>query len=409
MTFSDEKAKFIKTTKLIIKSNLSKNIVTLESYRQKIIQSYNELTNYCRDQYPKLNSESKELIILEHKKLKEKLCICLTLLNCVYTIENKPLALLTESNVGPPAISETTSEENSSTEHDDNDNDSDNIDDIHNEININNEMATTTIQFLSFAGKTIPEFDGSPENLQRFTDALNLVNANVETHMNSAVQLAKTKLIGTARNFITNEATLEAIIETLKNNIKGESTKAVIAKIMSVKQLGKSPTSYIKELEELTTSLKRAYITDGVPATLADEYATQNAVVAMTKNATNEKVKLIMEAGHFDSMNDAVAKYVGTTSEHTGVSVLYANRSNRGRGANYYYRGNNYYNRGNGHQSRGYYNRGNYTGNSQNYNRNARGYNRGNYRGRGQQQIRAVEQGNQPVPQHVRLGDANVN
>lgn len=401
MTFSDEKAKFIKTTKLIIKSNLSKNLVTLESYRQKIIQSYNELTNYCRAEYPKLNTESKELIIIEHKKLKDKLCICLSLLNCEYTIEQKALALLTESNVGPPSISESTSEENSSSEHDNND-----INDEENETKDN--MATTAIQFLSFAVKTIPEFDGSPEHLQRFLDALNLVNANVETHMASAVQLTKTKLIGTARNYITNEATLEAISETLTNNVKGESTKAVIAKLMSVKQMGKSPNAFIKEIESLTTCLKRAFITDGVPANLADDYATQNAVIAMTANATNEKVKLIMEAGQFNTMNDAVAKFVASSTEQTSGSVMYANRSNRGRGANYYTRGyNNNNNRGNNYHSRGNFVRGNYRGNNHYHNRYARGNNRGNYRG--QQQIRAIDQGNMPVPQQVRLGEANMN
>lgn len=72
---------------------------------------------------------------------------------------------------------------------------------------------------------------------------------------------------------------------------------------------------YIKEIEDLTSSLKRAYISEGVPFRLAGEYSTQNAVKSLSTNASNEKIKLIMEAGTFNNMNEAVSKFVTTTTE----------------------------------------------------------------------------------------------
>jgi len=94
----------------------------------------------------------------------------------------------------------------------------------------------------------------------------------------------------------------------------------------------------------MTKALEGAYITDGLSLELARSYSTQHAVKAMTKNCTIDKVKLIMQAGTFSTMNDAVSKFVNSVTEATGQSntVLYFKNypqrgSNRGRGN---YRGN---------------------------------------------------------------------
>lgn len=68
-------------------------------------------------------------------------------------------------------------------------------------------------------------------------------------HIASAVEMVKTKLKGTARNFITNEASLVAIGDKLVASIKPESTNLIISKL--------------KNLKQLTTSLKKAFFTEG--------------------------------------------------------------------------------------------------------------------------------------------------
>jgi len=94
----------------------------------------------------------------------------------------------------------------------------------------------------------------------------------------------------------------------------------------------------------MTKSLEGAYITDGLPLELARSYSTQHAVKAITKNCTIDKVKLIMQAGTFNNMNDVISKFVISCTEATEQpkTLLYYKNypprgGNRGRGN---YRGN---------------------------------------------------------------------
>lgn len=243
----------------------------------------------------------------------------------------------------------------------------------------NTNMTQTVVEFLNTASKLIPDFDGRAENLQSFLDALNLVDSIKGNHDAVAVNLVKTKLKGTARNLISLEITLQEIITKLKNTVKGESTEVLTAKLMSVRQSNKNANAYAKEIEDLTKSLESAFISDGVQAHLACKYATQTAVKAITKNATNDKVKLIMESGNFSNMNEVMAKFVNSCTEVFGQpnSILYYNGDQRN--------GNQFRGRGRGYRrGRGNYNsnRGNNNGNyNNNYRVTGRSYaNRGGNR-----------------------------
>jgi len=94
----------------------------------------------------------------------------------------------------------------------------------------------------------------------------------------------------------------------------------------------------------------------------------------MTQNCSIDKVKLIMQAGTFTNMNDAVSKFVNSCTEITGQSntVLYYRR-----GANNNNRGGRGYNRGRN------FNHNNYNRGSNNNSYNNRGGRRGQYQGRG--------------------------
>lgn len=235
-------------------------------------------------------------------------------------------------------------------------------------------MAQTVVQFLGTASKIIPEFDGKPENLQSFLDALTLLDALKETHEATAVIFIKTRLKGTARNLISTETTIQAIIARLRSTVKAEDVSVLTAKLMNIRQQGKTATSYVKEIEDLTKSLQGAYISDGLSLETAEKYATQAAVKAVTVNARDEKVRTIIQAGQFTNMDQLVTKFVSTCTDINGQSnsiLHYGNK--RGNRGNYRGRGNRN-GRGNG-QSRNseYYNNGN----------NNRNYNRDNNRGRG--------------------------
>lgn len=199
-------------------------------------------------------------------------------------------------------------------------------------------MTQTVTEFLKTAASLIPDFDGRVENLASFIDALELVNSIKESHEAVAVSLVKTKLKGLARNLISNEDSLRRIIDTLKNSVKGESVEVITAKLMNLKQRNKTANEYTKEVDELTKALEGAYISDGLTSNLASRYSTQQAVRAMTRNCSIDKVKLIMEAGNFATMNDAISKFVNSCTEATGNvnTVLHYKRCGGGN-----YRGGN--------------------------------------------------------------------
>lgn len=62
------------------------------------------------------------------------------------------------------------------------------------------EMAIAVVKFINFIFRLIPEFNDTPAELQCFIDAINLGNANVSEYADSAMQVVKSKLKGTARN-----------------------------------------------------------------------------------------------------------------------------------------------------------------------------------------------------------------
>lgn len=155
-------------------------------------------------------------------------------------------------------------------------------------------MPITVTDFLSAASKLVPNFDGNFINLQQFIDGINLVNLIKDTHEAVAVNLIKSKLTGTARNLITDENSISAIITKLQQSVKAESTQAVTAKLMNSKQSHKSTNDYAKEIEDLTKQLENAYISDGLPHNVAKTYSTQTAIKTITKNAKSEKAKLLM-------------------------------------------------------------------------------------------------------------------
>nr|CAI5852712.1 unnamed protein product [Callosobruchus analis] len=158
-------------------------------------------------------------------------------------------------------------------------------------------MATTNFEFFNFAAKILPnEFDGSPQRLQSFIDALNLLKVNSVGHEENVRIFVRTKLIGKARELVSDNDSLEDIITKLTTGIRTDSSQMVSSKLLALKKSNKDTTKYATEVEELSTSLKRAYIAEGVPGQVAEKYATQCTVNSLKLNTNSEKIKIIMEA-----------------------------------------------------------------------------------------------------------------
>lgn len=266
----------------------------------------------------------------------------------------------------------------------------------------NNMTAQTVLEFINTATKLIPDFDGKPENLRSFLDALSLIDTLKGTHETVAITLIKTKLKGNARNLLENESTIQEVIGKLSGSVKGESVEVLSAKILNIKQNNKSANNYCSEIEALTKSLENAYISDGLSTGLATKYSTQVAVRAMTKNCNYDRVKLVMEAGNFGNMNEAIGKFVSSCTEATGqqTSVLYYKNKTYNN-----YRGKRH-NRGGRRGNNNSYNNNNGRNNNSNYRGNRRGqYNRRN--GNGQNANVMVTDAEHPENRNVPLRTEN--
>ena len=101
-------------------------------------------------------------------------------------------------------------------------------------------MPQTITEFLGLASKLLPDFDGTPENVQSFLDALSLADSIKDTHNEVAINLVKIKHKGSACKLFSQESTLQEIITKLKTTVKGESVDIMVAKLMNIRQQGKS-------------------------------------------------------------------------------------------------------------------------------------------------------------------------
>jgi len=159
-----------------------------------------------------------------------------------------------------------------------------------------------------------------------------LANTLKESYEALAVNLIKTKLKGHARNLIDNKNSISEIIDKLKNKVKGKSVDVISAKLLNLQQRHKRANQYIQEVEKLANALYGAYIHDGLSSELATQYSKTHVVKAMTMNCTIDKIKLIMEAGTFNTLDEAFSKFVNSCTDATSQSntALFYNRSNRG-------------------------------------------------------------------------------
>jgi hypothetical protein len=280
-------------------------------------------------------------------------------------------------------------------------------------------MVLTAIDFQSYAVKVIPEFDGSPGELQRFLDALVLVDLNKADFEAQAVAIIKIKLKGTARSFITQENTIAQIRDKLKATVKSESSKSIISKMQSVKPQNKSTCQYVKDVEELCASLKRTYMEEGLNPEMAEKYTANEAVKSMTEASSDPSMKIIMTAGEFSTVTDVVAKYVHAMNSKQNIAQANVNFiGSRGRGRG---RGRGYRNGYNNNWNNGWNNNTWTNGwNNNNWNngwRTQRSRGRGRGRGNGGQNtggqrsnnINYVCQGNDQETQNVSLGQIQQN
>lgn len=313
----------IKESKRVLKKQVPKTPAVREEITRNLLNLYNNFIEILNRNWNNLGEDHKLIIRKYFNAIRDRVLRAYQVLKVRYQI---PTSCLKQIN--PEILYEES--ESSDSEED----------------KITENMALSTVEFFNLASKILPnEYDGSFDKQQAFLDALDLLKANSAGNENTAIAYVRTKLIGKARDLIVENDNLESIIEKIRTNIKGESSKLVSSKLLALKQNSKSSVQYASEVEALAANLRRAYISEGVPATVADTYTTNVAVSSLSKNAMSEKAKLIIEAGTFTNYQDALSKFINTNAEND-VPAIYQLRgagSNRN-GRNYKNTGNKHYN-----------------------------------------------------------------
>lgn len=445
MTLKIEQQKFNAVAKRILKKNLSTNPETLNSYQVNIVTAYNNFIDYVTKEVVNLRKQDedlKDVFLSSSTQVKQKLIKCFKKLNLLYAFTGSPFERVIDTKLVPFRNNDPLTDEDSSDNQENNDDNDDNDSNGNNSANDDNndnnddDMALPTeIEFVNAYSKVIPSFDGTFGKLRSCIDALSIIRDAAGTHEAVAVNLIKSKFTDDGRDcLLDTDDTVQKIIDRLKGSIKGETSESVIAKMQNIKQKDKPTSKFVKEIQDLAISLKSVFISEGVPHNLADKFVVQQSVLAMKHNASLDKVKLVMEAGKFDTLNEAIAKFISTSNEtasHDSVMFMSQNKFNRfGRHNNYNngpQRGQRNYSNYRGNNSRGYYNnnnnqngrnsrdnnyqngnfRGNYRGNNYKYNR---GYYNGNFNGnnQGRDRVRFInESGNETNPQFITLGDVS--
>lgn len=412
---SNLKDEVIKESKRVLKSQVPKTEGVRNQVRDNLLTLYNDFVLTVSSCYKdiddiKYNNHIKPIFNI----IRDRVVRSYQVLEVDYKIPNHIL-----KKIDPQVkdeLSLTDILEDTSAQDDDSDSTSDSQSKIKQNILTKFNMPLSAPEFFNLASKIVPaEFDGSEDKLTSFLDALTLLKANVETHEGNAVAYVKTRLTGKARNIVGESATLEEISLKLKNGIKSESSQSVTSKLLNLKQRY-NDAKYITEIEGLTHKLKQAYIGEGVPENVAESYTTNTTIKALSANATSEKVKIIMEAGNFHTVQEAVQKFVNVTAENSSsTTVLYTKRQDRGRQRSNYRGRRNFETRGRNPAYSYRNNDAQYIGNTNNYYSSTNQQNRGfSHRGRPfrpykpYRHVRAYEtesnQENQQEPQQGPLG-----
>lgn len=166
-------------------------------------------------------------------------------------------------------------------------------------------------QFIELATLIIPQpFDGDERKLKSFIDSIELLNSFATTdHLQSlAISFVKTRLIGLARDIITNETTLNDVLHTLQDRIKFSKHTEIINRMRSLSYRNNIDI-FCEKIEILAEKLLCSYLNEGIPFKFADSYVMKEVKSILCKNATCQCIKIIISSKNFDTVSEATANY----------------------------------------------------------------------------------------------------
>lgn len=396
--YKELKEEYTKVTKRILKDRISSKKDTLSRYETEIIDAHNNITGYFDELFENGNVATKEFLRTEIINIREKTLKCLGRINSHVRL---PKDLFTQINIEDCTDFSELSENEAESEPDDNNStivgrssnssvpqnsqnkSTENIDSILQKSTDkmasdedldtgsgtqNKEM--TELEFIRWATHVIVRFKGDPLALKTFVNSVNLVRTVSKNKYNELLKsLVLTKLEGKALESVDDCDTIDEILNSLKRNIKHDSSKVISGRMMTMKLNKLTTQEYSAKAEELAEAMQRALIIEGIGATKAKEMVVEKTVEMCRQSARTDLVRSVLASSKFDSPKDAIAKLITEQATNETEKQVLAYRTNFNR------------------------NKPNFRGNYRNFNRNSsqsfnrngnsngRNFHRGNSRG----------------------------
>lgn len=220
----------------------------------------------------------------------------------------------------------------------------------------------------------VQTYDGRAENLDAFVDAANLLKELTKAeHVAMAIKFLRTRLTGKARQGLPeNIITIGALVADVKTRCAETITpQSILAKLKVSSQKG-DVGKFCAEVESLSMQLQTVYISQMIPGDVAKSMATKAGIDTLINGIKNTETKIILKAGTFPSVKEAVQKINENLTQETNNSNQILHMSSQ-----------RYTNRG-----RQNFNtqRGNFRGRFTNFNRNSWNRNGNNNRNNGNRQ-----------------------
>lgn len=163
---------------------------------------------------------------------------------------------------------------------------------------------------IKIATAIVQTYNGDEATFDTFADSINLLrDLTKPEHMQLAIRFVKTRLAEKARlGLVENPTSLDEIIADVKQRCTGKTTpENILAKLKTLKP--KADTNVLcDDIDTLAGKLKATYVSQGIPETVAKTMATKAGVDALISTTTNYETKIILKAGTFQNLQDAIMK-----------------------------------------------------------------------------------------------------
>ncbi|XP_067613964.1 probable serine/threonine-protein kinase DDB_G0272254 isoform X1 [Eurosta solidaginis] len=164
----------------------------------------------------------------------------------------------------------------------------------------------------TFASIMRDNYSGDPLALGSFINKVELMEVFSNENLTPTfIEFLKSKLEGKAREALpTHIESVSQIKEALCSKIRPDNSKVVAGKIAALRVTNNNFSEFSKQVEELSDSLERCLIIEGMTQSKAHEMAVEQTISVCRFNSRSDMVKSILASTTFKDSKDVVAKMI---------------------------------------------------------------------------------------------------